>query len=514
MVVRLPPLEQTFPDYDLAPQALVQNTVAAAGVPAPAPAVVVDDPAWIGSPFLVMPRVVRRIPGPAPVFDPYVRDGGPALQRIMHDGLVDTVAAIHAVPWAAAGLDAALSGPELRDALDRWSAYVEWAAEGDPLPPLAQALDWCTRPRAARTRAGAALGRRPPGQSRLRRGARGGGGARLGSRLARAARDGPRLALRTRLHDGGVVRARGAGVPGPVETLERYERATGHAVHDLAWHEVFALVRALAINDRHQRITADPRRRDNPMGASSGAPGGGRVGRIAGRCRRDDPGGRSGGRPESTTCRRASVRPAHVGRVEQREAHHARLGHFVTECVVRLDEAVGDLALARDAAVVLVLAGQPAAHGGVVDVEGLGVHDDLVALRHRHAVPEVTVGRPAVGAAVHAAAEERDLVAESLEGHRLDRAVDEDEIDLAALQQMGVRLEAHAVHAPRQRRTALARIADVVEDMVAPDAEVGELDPLAAVRVLHAHVAARAAHAVAGPPVVVARPEVRVALRA
>ena len=45
--------------------------------------------------------------------------------------------------------------------------------------------------------------------------------------------------------------------------------------------------------------------------------------------------------------------------VEQREAHHARLGHFVTECVVRLDEAVGDLALARDAAVVLVL-GRPA----------------------------------------------------------------------------------------------------------------------------------------------------------
>ena len=36
---------------------------------------------------------------------------------------------------------------------------------------------------------------------------------------------------------------------------------------ELAWHEVFALVRALAINDRHQRITGDPRRADNPMGA-------------------------------------------------------------------------------------------------------------------------------------------------------------------------------------------------------------------------------------------------------
>ncbi len=35
MVVRLPPLEPTFPDYDLGPQALVQNAVAASGVPAP-----------------------------------------------------------------------------------------------------------------------------------------------------------------------------------------------------------------------------------------------------------------------------------------------------------------------------------------------------------------------------------------------------------------------------------------------------------------------------------------------
>ena len=33
VVVRLPPLEPTFPRYELAPQALVQNAVAASGVP-------------------------------------------------------------------------------------------------------------------------------------------------------------------------------------------------------------------------------------------------------------------------------------------------------------------------------------------------------------------------------------------------------------------------------------------------------------------------------------------------
>ena len=93
LVVRLPPLEPTFPDYDLAPQAAVQNAVAAAGVPAPAPAVLERDPDWIGCTFLAMPRVPGDIAGPAPVFDPYVRDAGTGLQRRMHDALVDTMAA-------------------------------------------------------------------------------------------------------------------------------------------------------------------------------------------------------------------------------------------------------------------------------------------------------------------------------------------------------------------------------------------------------------------------------------
>ncbi len=266
VVVRLPPLQPTFPEYDLAPQALVQNAVAAAGVPAPAPAVVVDDPAWIGTPFFVMPRVFGDIPGPAPVFDPYVRDGGPAFQRVMHDGLVDTLAAIHAVPWEADGLEAALPGPGVRDALDRWSAYVEWASEGDPLPALAQALDWCTR-HAPPERAPVLLW----------------GDVRLGNLVFDEARAvvavldwdlasiGPpemdlgwHLGLEFMMEE--LFGRRVSGFPSRLETLERYGRASGREVHDLGWHEVFALARALAVNDRHQRITGDPGRRDNPMG--------------------------------------------------------------------------------------------------------------------------------------------------------------------------------------------------------------------------------------------------------
>jgi aminoglycoside phosphotransferase (APT) family kinase protein len=55
------------------------------------------------------------------------------------------------------------------------------------------------------------------------------------------------------------------GFPGTGESVERYERQSGYEVRDLGWHEIFALVRALAIQDRHQRIRRDQGRTGNPM---------------------------------------------------------------------------------------------------------------------------------------------------------------------------------------------------------------------------------------------------------
>ena len=269
IVVRLPPLEPTFPDYELGPQALVQNVVASAGVPAPAPAVVEHDPSWVGAPFLVMPMVRGDIAGPAPVFDPYIMEAGAHVQRRMHDGLFDTLVAIHAVPWEASDLGGALPGPSAHDALARWSAYVEWSSQGDPLPALATALEWCGD-------------RLPAERARVLLW----GDVRLGNLVFDAGRsvtavlDWDLASIGPPEMDLGwhfglefmMASLFGRSVPGfagRAEALARYEKASGHTVREdeLHWHEVFALVRALAINDRHQRITGDRRRADNPMGA-------------------------------------------------------------------------------------------------------------------------------------------------------------------------------------------------------------------------------------------------------
>ena len=84
------------------------------------------------------------------------------------------------------------------------------------------------------------------------------------------------MVLRPGVHDGPALRATGARFPRAGEAVETYQQRSGHTVRNLAWHEVFALLRALAINDRHQRIAAThrlgptgggrpDRRTENPM---------------------------------------------------------------------------------------------------------------------------------------------------------------------------------------------------------------------------------------------------------
>ena len=152
--------------------------------------------------------------------------------------------------------------------MDRWTDYVEWSSEGDPLPALAEALAW-------------SASRVPPESEPVLLW----GDVRLGNlvfdeeRRVRAVLDwdlasiGPAemdVAWHLGLEDMMVTLfdRRVEGFPPRDEVIARYERERVAArCLDLDWHEVFALVRALAINDRHQRISGDRHRTKNPMGA-------------------------------------------------------------------------------------------------------------------------------------------------------------------------------------------------------------------------------------------------------
>ncbi len=138
---------------------------------------------------------------------------GPRCQRVMHDQLLDTWPTSMPSIGRPATSAPSLPGVQLRDAVERWVAYVEWSSEGDPLPALEQALDWCARHVPAERATvllwgDVRLGNLvfDPERRRHRR-------ARLGPGVARPAGDGSRLAPRPRVHDGGVVRRAPARLP-------------------------------------------------------------------------------------------------------------------------------------------------------------------------------------------------------------------------------------------------------------------------------------------------------------
>ena len=186
----------------------------------------------------------------------------------MHDGLLDTVAAVHAVDWARRRPGRGVAGHhDTRDALARWADYVEWSSEGDPLPALAEALAWCAArlpPEREPSCSGAMCGWATSSSTR----SDGCAPCSIGTwpRIGPAEMDlGWHFGLEYMMDT--LFDRRVAGFP----ARPRSSRATSCGAvarcADLGWHEVFALVRALAINDRHQRISGDRHRTKNPMGA-------------------------------------------------------------------------------------------------------------------------------------------------------------------------------------------------------------------------------------------------------
>ena len=260
IVVRLPPAgEGLFPEYDVAQQVAVQNALHTAGIPT-VPARYEPDDAWLGVPFMVMPRIEGHVLATNPPYPTagWLVDGGPERQRRVLHAFLTTLAALHRTPPAVLSTRTT-DAPTLATTLAQWDDYLAWAA-GATAPPayLLDAARWC------RDHVPTVAG--PPaivwGDAQLANCVLHDDGeiaALLDFELAGFGPPELDLGWYYALHDMTVATAGGADLPGfgtRAEQLAVYEAALGRPVADLAWFEVFALVRSGSIMVRIARLLA------------------------------------------------------------------------------------------------------------------------------------------------------------------------------------------------------------------------------------------------------------------
>ena len=253
LVVRLAPVgDGTFEHYDLALQATTQQVVAAAGIPTAVPVELEGDPVWLGSPFLVMARIDGHIPGDLTVLDDWIGATPPAAQGELYHHFLQTLAAIHRIDVCTPDLGGAVPRRDLDTELAHWGRYLDWYADGDvAVPALVDALAWCVR-------------HRPPTEappSLLWGDVRFGNVIFDDDRHAVAVLDWEMATIGAAEHDlawflaleatqSELVGRTVAGFPTHDAAVALYEAQLGRSVRDLAWYEIFALVRSTAIMSR------------------------------------------------------------------------------------------------------------------------------------------------------------------------------------------------------------------------------------------------------------------------
>ena len=257
IVLRLPPDRETHLGENLRRQVRVQNALAAAGIPAPAPAVHEPDDRWLGQPFLVMPCVDGHVGGEVPAIDEWVSGSSSEQQRALYDSFTDHMADLHRFDWRKvddlSGLLDVVRGRDdgPGDHVEYWRQYLVWATDGAPPPRLIDALD----------RAAATAPSDDPPRSLLW------GDARLGNAIFDDERHvvalidwetaciGPAeldvgywLGLEAVVDE--MLGTRVPGFPGRDHTVARYEDRLGRVLVDLPWYESLGLLTAACISAR------------------------------------------------------------------------------------------------------------------------------------------------------------------------------------------------------------------------------------------------------------------------
>jgi aminoglycoside phosphotransferase (APT) family kinase protein len=267
---RLAPMPDVFPvfaEYDIDLQAQAMRLVRAqTDVPAPEVRWVEHDPQWLGTPFLIMPRIEGEAPADIPPYTMmgWVADATPQQRASMQTATLGVLTKLHELTLENADLSF-LARPQhgptpLRQQLEHERWYYEWAREGDTYPLIERTFAW--------------LDDHLPeeGPTVLNW-----GDARIGNMLYRdfapvavldweMATLGPRevdLAWMIFLHRFFNDISERVGMPQMTDFMQRdeviaeYESLSGHHVQGLEWFEVFAAQRFAIVSVRtHARGVA------------------------------------------------------------------------------------------------------------------------------------------------------------------------------------------------------------------------------------------------------------------
>ncbi len=260
-VVRLPPRGPgLFPDYDLTRQAHVQVAVGKAGIPS-APVLAMEmDEAWVGSPFLVMPRIAGHTltTNPPYLTNGWLAEASPEAQTAMFRRFVEMLARIHCLDPGIVGDATTGGGPDLPGIVDYWERYLDWATDGNEGAAIYRdAIAWCRANLPARSTPATLLWGDPQ-LTNLVVADSGEIAAVLDWEMSGLGPPELDLSWFLVLHEHAAETAgvQLPGYPGRDAIVEWYETAAGRSVADLHFYDVLANLRSGAIVQRIGAIMA------------------------------------------------------------------------------------------------------------------------------------------------------------------------------------------------------------------------------------------------------------------
>lgn len=146
-VARIPPTGGgIYAEYDLAGQARTHEFLHGYGIATPTPNYYEPDDSWLGSSFLVMPRIVGHTPSDMSyALRGWLHGAGAEVQRRVHDSFLDTLVALQRIPIAEPTWLHRPTGVGNDAELTWWREYVEWATDRQVPGIITDAFDWLYR---------------------------------------------------------------------------------------------------------------------------------------------------------------------------------------------------------------------------------------------------------------------------------------------------------------------------------------------------------------------------------